>query len=135
MLERPINSDRKRIDIAFDNSATSGFFARVRTDPFFVSREVMIECKNYSEDISNPEFDQLIARFDPRRGRFGIIFCRDIIKKDRALNRSIDAFKSAQGAVIVLTDVDVIEMLEADMLHREQKVQNILQNQMRDLLA
>jgi hypothetical protein len=135
VLERPTNSDRKRIDISFDNSATTGFFARVRTDPFLVSREVIIECKNYSEDIKNPEFDQMIARFDTRKGRFGIIFCRDIIDKERALNRCADAFKSAQGVIVVLTDTDVIELLEADMLHREQKVQQVLQNQMRNLLA
>lgn len=135
VLERPINSDRKRIDITFDNSASTGFFARIRTDSFFVSREVMMECKNYSEDISNPEVDQLIGRFDPRRGRFGIIFCRNIIDKNRTIDRCIDAFKSAQGAIIVITDADIIEMLEADMLHRERKVQQILQNQMRKLLA
>lgn len=134
VLERPINSDRKRIDISFDNSAPAGFFSRLRTDPFFLSREVMIECKNYSEDVENPELDQMIGRFDPRRGRFGIIFCRSISDQKKADNRCSDAFKSAQGGVILMTDDDVISLLEADMLHRQARVESLLQAKFRRLL-
>ena len=133
MLERPINSDRKRIDIAFDNSATSGFFARVRTDPFFVSREVMIECKNYTHDMENPELDQLIGRFDERRGRFGIITCRTIVDKATMSARCADAFRSKQGVIVILTDADLILALEGGPLGRETRINEIVQSQLRDL--
>lgn len=51
ILERPINDQRKRIDISFENAAAGGVFARLRQDPFFLAREVMVECKNYTHDL------------------------------------------------------------------------------------
>jgi len=133
VLERPLNGDRKRIDIAFDNSSTAGFFSLVRTHPFLMSSEVMIECKNYSHDIANPELDQLIGRFDPRRGRFGMLFCREVTNKGRLADRCADAYRSAQGAIIVLTDEDVIEALDAGVFDRARTIERIMSSQMRDL--
>ncbi|WP_164546119.1 hypothetical protein [Sphingobium yanoikuyae] len=135
LLERPINNGRKRIDISFDNTAERGFFNRVRQDPFFVCREVMIECKNYTHDIENPEIDQLIGRFDHRRGRFGIITCRDIKDKNLLLSRCTDAFKSQQGAIVILTDSDITDALLAGPLGREARIQDIIQRQMRAILS
>ncbi len=93
VLERPLNDGRKRIDISFDNTAETGVFARLRQDPFLISREVMIECKNYTHDLANPEIDQLIGRFDHRRGRFGIITCRTITDQKTMIARCADAFR------------------------------------------
>ena len=135
VLERPVNEDRKRIDITFDNTSSSGIFSRLRQDPFLVSREVMIECKNYTHDIANPEIDQLIGRFDHRRGRFGIVMCRDINDKKRLKDRCADAFRSQQGAVVVLTDADVIDALARGHFGRESRIGEIIQGQMRDVLS
>jgi hypothetical protein len=135
VLERPINDGRKRIDISFDNTADKGIFARIRQDPFLVCREVMIECKNYSHDLENPEIDQLIGRFDHRRGRFGIITCRDVKDRKKMLSRCADAFRSQQGVVVILTDLDISESLLAGPLGREQRIGEIIQNQLRDLLS
>ncbi len=135
VLERPINGDRKRIDIAFDNTSDSGVFSRIRQDPFLLGREVMIECKNYTHDISNPEIDQLIGRFDHRRGRFGIVMCRDIKDKKRLIDRCADAFKSQQGAVVVLTDTDVVDALSRGHFGRESRIGEIIQQQLRDILS
>lgn len=135
VLERPINNGRKRIDISFDNSSERGIFSRIRQDPFLVGREVMIECKNYTHDLENPEIDQLIGRFDPRRGRFGIICCRDIKDRGTLVSRCADAFRSQQGAVVVLTDTDIKEALLAGPLGRETRMNDIIQAQMRSLLA
>ena len=38
----------------------------------------MVECKNYSRDLKNPELEQLSGRFSPRRGQVGIAACRTI---------------------------------------------------------
>ncbi|WP_152567688.1 restriction endonuclease [Sphingopyxis sp. LC363] len=135
VLERPINDGRKRIDIAFDNSADKGVFHRLRTDPFLLAREVMIECKNYADDLENPEIDQLIGRFDNRRGRFGILVCRSITDKQKTEARCTDAFKAQQGVVVVLTDDDICEALAAGPLGRETRINEIVQNQLRSLLA
>ncbi|KQN14348.1 hypothetical protein ASE89_11630 [Sphingomonas sp. Leaf30] len=98
-----------------------------------MSSEVMIECKNYSHDIANPELDQLIGRFDPRRGRFGMLFCREVTNKGRLADRCADAYRSAQGAIIVLTDEDVIEALDAGVFDRARTIERIMSSQMRDL--
>lgn len=135
ILERPINETRKRIDISFENSAERGIFSRLRQDPFFLAREIMIECKNYTHELENPELDQMIGRFDPRRGRFGIITCRNVSNKKTILARCQDAFKSQQGAIVVLTDEDILDALSAGPLGRESRLNEIIQSKIRDLLA
>lgn len=135
ILERPVNDKRKRIDISFENAAERGIFARLRQDPFFLAREIMIECKNYTHDLENPELDQMIGRFDPRRGRFGIITCRNVSDKKTILARCQDAFKSQQGAIVVLTDEEIADALAAGPLGRESRLNEIIQGKVRDLLA
>jgi len=135
VLERPINDGRKRIDITFDNTAETGVFARLRQDPFFVVREVMIECKNYTHDLENPEIDQLIGRFDHRRGRFGMIMCRDVRDKKKLIDRCADAFRSQQGAVVVLTDADIVDAIGRGYFGRESRINEIIKQQIRDSLA
>jgi hypothetical protein len=135
VLERPINDARKRIDITFDNTAEIGVFARLRSDPFLVAREVMIECKNYTHDLANPELDQLLGRFDHRRGRFGILTCRDVKDRSTLVARCADAFRSQQGVIVILTDADLKDALLRGPLGRETRMNEIIQNQLRDLLA
>lgn len=135
VLERPINDGRKRIDITFDNTSDKGIFARLRQDPFLQAREIMIECKNYTHDISNPEIDQMIGRFDHRRGRFGIITCRSVSDRNNMISRCTDAFRSQQGVVVVLSDEDICEALLAGPLGREIRLSEIIQAQLRDQLG
>lgn len=132
VLERPINDNRKRIDISFDNSAHRGLFERLRNDPFLLAREVMVECKNYTHDLNNPEIDQMIGRFDPRRGRFGIVVCRDVREKDRLVARCTDAFRSQQGVVVVLTDADIKHALSGNPAGREIRLAETIQGQLRE---
>lgn len=131
VLEQPANQGRKRIDISFENEASGGIFDRLRTDPFLLANEVMIECKNYAHDLQNPELDQMIGRFDPRRGRFGIVMCRTIEDKATLQKRCEDAFVSQQGAVVVLTDEDLGIILDAGILGRSTRVDEIIQQQLR----
>lgn len=131
VLEKPANDGRKRIDISFENEAVAGVFSRLRQDPFFEAREVMIECKNYAHDLENPELDQMIGRFDPRRGRFGIIACRTVEDKMTLQKRCADAFISRQGGIVVLTDEDLKEALLAGPLGKETRVSEIVQRQLR----
>ena len=78
-IEKEIHDGRKRIDITFDNYAEVGFFSELWKN--VNCRFVMVECKNYSRDISNPEIDQLSGRFSPKRGQFGIAACRHVDDK------------------------------------------------------
>lgn len=135
MNEPYLSRRSKRIDITFDNTADDGVFARLRSDPFLLAREVMIECKNYTHDLANPELDQLLGRFDHRRGRFGIVACRDIKDRSTLVARCTDAFQSQHGVIVVLTDADLRDALSRGLLGRGPRINEIVQDQIRNLLS
>lgn len=132
-LEHDIDDKRKRIDISFLNSSDKGFFKDRKDDPFTCSREVSIECKNYNNDIANPEIDQMAGRFDPLRGRFGIILCRK--NDDAALvrKRCQDVFRKQNGLIVVLDDQDIEDVLSEDSTDRFQFMQNLLRGRLREV--
>ena len=133
--EWPINDGRKRIDIVFTNAADTGFFAQRRDNQRTNANIVIVECKNYSEDLKNGEIDQLIGRFDENRGKFGIITCRTIDDLATLNARCRDAATHSQGFIIVLTDEDIIAMLIAKSKLEDEQVQSILHRKFRELLA
>jgi hypothetical protein len=110
--EQSVDGVRKRIDIVFRNSAESGFFSRLVNMHKILCPYVSVECKNYSEDPSNPELDQLLGRFSRKRGKFGILVCRDLEKPELMLRRLQDVVNNTEGAIIVLTDIDIARLLE-----------------------
>ena len=76
------------------------------------SAYIIVECKNYTKDIKNPELDQMVGRLSVNRGKFGIITCRDIDNKKLFLDRCRDSFKDDHGLIVPLVDMDFIESLE-----------------------
>ncbi len=133
VLELEINDGRKRIDLSFQNSAETGFFKDRKDDPFTQSREVVIECKNYGDDISNPEIDQMAGRLDPRRGRFGMVTCRSIDKPDALAKRLTDVFQAQNGIIFCLTDADIAVLLTVPPLNRDTAIQVMLRAKLREV--
>lgn len=111
--EVPLHDGRKRIDITFDNAAQDGFFHRVHSIHKIPSQFVMVECKNYSQDIKNPELDQLAGRFGVNRGQLGLLVSRTIDDPDTLAQRCADAFTDGRGLILPLCDVDLTAMLLA----------------------
>lgn len=107
--QRKINNGRKRLDIVYSTRGNNDFFEWVHkkyTAPYF-----LVECKNYKNDVANPEVDQLIGRFGPSKGKVGLLVCRKI--EDRALltARLRDAAKDGQGYIIALDDSDLAKLV------------------------
>lgn len=111
-IEGEIHEGRKRIDITFDNGAKDGFFFRLHTTYQTPSQFILVECKNYSRDVANPELDQIAGRFSPNRGRFGIIVCRTIDDMQTLLARCSDTYRDQRGTILPIVDADLIALLQ-----------------------
>jgi hypothetical protein len=111
--EAELHEGRKRLDIRFTNAASTSFFERILSAPQTRALTVPVECKNYTEDLSNPEFDQLSGRFGHTRGFFGLLCCRSIDNKDKMLASCRDAALDGRGYIVVLDDADLIGLLTA----------------------
>jgi len=125
--EKEINDGRKRIDITFDNSATNGFFYNIHEIHKIISRYVFVECKNYSDDPTNPELDQLSGRFSINSGKFGILVCRSISNKELMNRRCIDLWKQKNELIFVLCDDDIkviLKQLLVDKMYLEKDFTN-----------
>lgn len=109
--EHEVHSGRKRIDITFHNASTGGFWSGLRTSPTLAASTIMIECKNYKNDIKNPELDQLSGRFSNLRGWFGVLFSRHFDKKDLFVERCKDTAKDGRGVILCLDDEDIVHFL------------------------
>jgi hypothetical protein len=133
--EQDIDEGRKRIDISFHNSATDGFFSKLLNQHKYVVPYVPIECKNYTDDIANPEFDQMLGRLNRRRGMFGIIVCRTIVNESAVLKRCQDAVKNdPEKAIIVLDDADVKKLLELQASGKKKEISKHLEDKLREVL-
>lgn len=52
--------------------------------------------------MANPEIDQLSGQFSNRRGRVGILTCREL--EDNFIKRCADTYEDERGLVIPLED-------------------------------
>lgn len=108
-IEKEINEGRKRIDIAFDNLADDGFFRFISRH--YMASQVVVECKNYTTDPSNPEIDQVSGRFSRDRTQLGVIVCRKIQDKELFALRCRDVKKDGRGIILFLDDDDLQQLL------------------------
>jgi Restriction endonuclease len=106
-----IHEGRKRIDLNYTNVATKGFFYWLALH--YPAPNIFIECKNYTNDIGNPELDQLAGRFSPSRGTVGLIICRGFDNKKLFLKRCQDTARDSRGFIIPLDDEDLDELILA----------------------
>ena len=108
ILEERIHNGKKRIDITFDNNAEKGFFFRLPNTYDVASTLIVVECKNYNQDVANPELDQIAGRFSPNRGKFGLLLCRNLENEELFLERCSETFRDQRGVIIPLTDDDLL---------------------------
>jgi len=124
--ESEIHSGRKRIDITFHNASLEGFWAVLRTSPKIAASKIMIECKNYKNDISNPELDQISGRLSNLRGWFGIVLSRKFENKDLFVERCKDTAKDGRGIILCLDDDDIIQLLKFIIDEKRNKIDEVL---------
>ena len=132
-IEQEIHEGRKRIDIVFDNCAESGFFFRLCNTYDIPSRFIIVECKNYSRDVANPELDQIGGRFSPNRGKMGIITCRTANDMHTFISRCSDTYRDSRGLIIPLVDDDFYTLLHYKAEGNELGIDNYMQKRFHDI--
>jgi hypothetical protein len=109
--EYELHLGRKRVDIKFTNAGEKGFFRRMLVQPQTRSIQVLVECKNYTRALGNPEIDQLAGRFGHTRGYFGMLLCREVDDWNTLRARCRDTALDGRGFIVVLDDRLVTKML------------------------
>lgn len=108
--EWSIHEGRKRIDIVYANAAGAGFFHWI--GQHYSAPMIIVECKNYANDVANAELDQLAGRFSPRRGRVGLLLSRSFKNEGRFAQRCRDTAIDDRGFIIHLADHDLKTLAE-----------------------
>lgn len=132
--ETPIHERRKRIDITFENSAEEGFFNKLPTIYQIPSSLIMIECKNYKEDIGNPEVDQLSGRFGTNRGKFGMLLFRKIDNEELLMKRCIDICADKKEIIIPLMDKDLNDALDSIINSTDNCIEKIISDKFFEII-
>ena len=132
--EYEIHEGRKRIDIAYTNNGNMDFFGRVLRNSRVAAAKVYVECKNYMNEVANPELDQLSGRFAHTRGRLGILVARNFDNRERFIARCRDTVKDDRGYIIAIVDDDVVQMLKLIEEGRREEVDICMQRRFDELL-
>ncbi len=110
--EQPIHDGRKRIDFVMQNAAQDGIFSQLHMTHKIPCPYVMFECKNYTKDPANPEFDQLAGRFSERRGKVGFLCFRSTSDEALLIKRCQDTYNDGRGTILPLHDGMILQLLD-----------------------
>jgi len=108
--QTPVHDGLKRVDITFTNYARTGFFEWLGRN--YSAPYVFVECKNFGEEIANPEIDQIAMRLSKHRGMFGIVICRKVEDRKRMLQRCQAVARDDRKFIVVLDDDDLAQLVE-----------------------
>lgn len=108
-IEQEINTGIQRVDIMFDN--TCGVFCKIAKSILKASPYIPFECKNYADDVGNPEYDQLSGRLNVDIGAVGVLVFRSILDWGRA-NAHCQARMKGEKYLILLDDSDLAAMYQ-----------------------
>ena len=132
-MEEPLADKTKWVDITFKNPRVQGFFGDLAEGYNITCPNIFIECKNYKNDITNPEFAQIHTDLNKRRGQFGILICRHIKKWDNIKRKQILMLKD-EKFVIVLEDSDIKKFIDWKLGQNEEKIDEYLEEKFKELI-
>jgi hypothetical protein len=119
--EREIDQGIKRVDIHFVNTAAEDFF-RWFQQHYGGAPYIPFECKNYTDDVGNPEVDQLAGRFGKQKGRLGFLVCREFKDRARFVERCRALVSNSESYIIGLDDGNLTAMVDARKHQDEQEM-------------
>lgn len=128
-IEQGANQGTQRIDIHFDNRADRGFFQEMREK--WACDFVPVECKNYTSDVGGEEYDQLSGRLSKKYGQLGLLVCREIVNRKRALIHCQSRLHDKDELLVVLEDADIIALHQAKWKGCDDDVDSLLHKKVR----
>jgi hypothetical protein len=129
-IKQEIDDGIKIIDTLFTNCAQEGFFHNLKSQ--IESTYPIVEAKNIKGDPGNSEFDQLNGRMNKYRGKFGILVCRNI--KDKARAVKICKTYLPDRYVIFLTDDEVFRLLELSREGNINDINDLMDNRLKEVI-
>ena len=129
-IEKQYESEngRQRIDIKanWKNSNINNLRDIIINEHGLKSSYIPIECKNYSNDLANPEYGQIVDRCSKRHRHFAIIICRKNQDRDKVIEQCFDRWHNHEYLIIVLDDQDLNKLLiYADNQEQDQILNHI----------
>jgi hypothetical protein len=117
--QHELHEGRKRVDITYVNVARVGFFAWL--SQHYTAPHIFIECKNYGNEVGNPELDQLAGRFSPSRGQVGILVCRKIADPKTLMKRCRDTADDHRGFILAVDDELLQQLIQDNLKNSDQQ--------------
>lgn len=108
--EFKMDGGRGRIDIIADNFASGGLFAELRDE--YSATSIPMECKNYSSDLGNNEFNQINDRLGTKTSRIGIVFCRTVENEKAMLKHRTDRWLRHENMILLISDAELKELVQ-----------------------
>lgn len=130
-VEYEMDDGRGRIDIICDNYANGGLFAELRSD--LNATSVPIECKNYSTDLGNDEFNQLSDRLGKKSSRLGFLFCRTIGDPKAMAKHSAQRWLRHEHVILLLDDQTLQQIVQLRLLRDFHGIEACLRRMIRDV--
>lgn len=120
-----------RIDIMCDNRSNNGVFSETRE--ILSAMSVPIECKNYSGDLSNEEFNQIEQRLGESTSRLGMIYCRSVQDRRSLANQVGVRWLRHKNCILVFDDRDVKTLSHLRLERDYEGIDNLVRARIRDV--
>lgn len=132
--EAPTDDGIKRIDISYINSARYGFFSSLRNLKGIPATYIFVECKNYWNDLANPEVDQLATRFGPRKSKIGFLVYRNVTDRPKLIKRVRAIVSNEHGFILPFDNKDIFKLLKLKSENKDQEIDDFLEERFREIV-
>lgn len=110
--QHKIGEGRQRIDLKAEWCGNSDLRTAIVQNMGLKSSFIPIECKNYSQELGNDEYGQIVLRCDQRYRQVGMIFCRKVEDRKDVMRHCHEILTAHNYLITVFDDDDVVSMLE-----------------------
>lgn len=129
--EYEMDQGRGRIDIICDNRAGAGLFMQLHNE--LKAGSIPIECKNYSADLGNEEFNQLSDRLGPKSSQLGFLFCRTATDTEDLSRHLTDRWLRQGHCILLFDDTRLKRLVTLRLVRDYEGIENFLRTLIRDV--